>query len=85
MEQSRWGPFLRLLPTPSDVKAYHPYFFDDTVLQLLEGSDVQGASRGERDAEVAAFERKFGDASFGGREFEVKCNGVFYFCCRSTI
>ena len=42
-EQSRWWPYLALLPTVEELSTYHPLFFnDDEIDRYLLGSDVRG-------------------------------------------
>lgn len=42
-EQSRWWPYLALLPTVEELSLYHPLFFnDDDIDRYLSGSDVRG-------------------------------------------
>lgn len=41
-EQSRWWPYLALLPTVEELSLYHPLFFnDDEIDRYLSGSDVR--------------------------------------------
>lgn len=69
---SFWAPYLRLLPTLSDMMSYHPLFFDDTAIASLEGSDVQAALRRRRYSEVEAFNSKFVDDVSAVLELEVR-------------
>ena len=42
-EQSRWWPYLALLPSVEELSLYHPLFFnDDEIDRYLSGSDVRG-------------------------------------------
>ncbi|KAL7427129.1 hypothetical protein ACHAXM_000718 [Skeletonema potamos] len=41
-DQSKWWPYLDLLPTVEDVRSYHPLFFEEDEMNLyLGGSDVR--------------------------------------------
>ncbi|KAL3806958.1 hypothetical protein ACHAXA_011375 [Cyclostephanos tholiformis] len=43
-ENSRWWPYLDLLPSIEELSAYHPLFFDEKDINLhLSGSDVRGS------------------------------------------
>lgn len=68
---SPWAPYLRLLPTPSEMEAYHPLFFDNATIASFEGSDVQAPLRERRDSEVARFTTKFAAEGSVGRELQV--------------
>lgn len=68
----------------SDVRGYHPLFFNDATITLLDGSDVQVAVRQRRDSEVAAFDRKFVADSAAGRELEVSLLRSGGFLARSS-
>ncbi|CAM9367048.1 unnamed protein product, partial [Pylaiella littoralis] len=69
-DASPWAPYLGLLPTPSDMKSYHPLFFDDATIASFKGSDVRAPLRRRRDAEVVGFARKFAEEGSPGLEFE---------------
>lgn len=61
-DRSPWAPYLGLLPTPTDMRAYHPLFFGDATIAAFEGSDVQAPLRRRRDSEVSRFALVFGTA-----------------------
>ncbi|CAM9869437.1 unnamed protein product [Ectocarpus sp. 4 AP-2014] len=67
---SPWAPYLRLLPTPSEMEAYHPLFFDNATIASFEGSDVQAPLRERRNSEVAGFMTKFVSEGSAGRELQ---------------
>lgn len=72
-DRSAWAPYLRLLPTPADMRAHHPLFFGDATIASFEGSDVQAPLRQRRDTEVSNFALKFASAGGSpGRELEVR-------------
>ncbi|CAM9471997.1 unnamed protein product, partial [Ectocarpus sp. 12 AP-2014] len=67
---SPWAPYLRLLPTPSEMEAHHPLFFDNATIASFEGSDVQAPLRERRDSEVARFTTNFATEGSVGRELQ---------------
>ncbi|CAM9380643.1 unnamed protein product, partial [Ectocarpus sp. 8 AP-2014] len=67
---SPWAPYLRLLPTPSEMEAYHPLFFDNATIASFEGSDVLAPLRERRDSEVAGFTTKFAAEGSAGRDLQ---------------
>lgn len=71
-DASPWAPYLRLLPTPGEMKAYHPLFFDDATIASFKGSDVRAPLRRRRDAEVMRFDRTLAAEGSPGLEFEVR-------------
>ncbi|CAM9111502.1 unnamed protein product, partial [Ectocarpus sp. 13 AM-2016] len=52
---SPWAPYLRLLPTPSEMEAHHPLFFDNATIASFEGSDVQAPLRERRASEIFSY------------------------------
>ncbi|CAM9429932.1 unnamed protein product, partial [Ectocarpus sp. 6 AP-2014] len=67
---SPWAPYLRLLPTLSEMEAYHPLFFDNATIASFQGSDVQAPLRERRDSEMAGFTTKFAVEGSAGRELQ---------------
>ncbi|CAM9184413.1 unnamed protein product, partial [Ectocarpus fasciculatus] len=67
---SPWAPYLRLLPTTSEMEEYHPLFFDNATIASFEGSDVQAPLKERRDSEVAGFTTKFVAEGSAGRELQ---------------
>lgn len=70
-DRSKWSHYLRLLPSIAEMSRYHPLFFDDQTVYLLEGSHLKGAVERYRSSTVSEFRWKFVKDSSVGSEMKV--------------
>eukprot|EP00903_Cladosiphon_okamuranus_P008005 g7724.t1 len=67
-DRSPWAPYLALLPTPADMRLYHPLFFTNGTIAGFKGSDVEAALRQRRDTETSRFSLIFSASPEGSAE-----------------